>query len=566
MVEMTMDKKNLPVGVYDFAELIGENYYFVDKSLLIKELLDARAKVTLLPRPRRFGKTVNMSMLNYFFEKTDLSNRHLFDGLKIAEYSDCMQHQGKYPVIFLTFKGVKESSWADIFPSIKDVIEKEFDRHVYLAASQAISELQRRKFQAIIDGKGTATDYKNSLLLLSACLHKHHQKRPIILIDEYDAPIHAAFEYRYYEEVVIFMRNFLSGGFKDNPNLAFGVLTGILRVAKESIFSGLNNLAVDTMLSDTYADKFGLREDEVTQMLAHFDFSAELTRVRHWYDGYQCGGYKLYNPWSIIHFIRYRKFEPYWINTSDNALLKRVMQNGPDRLKINLEQLLRGIPLTKPINQNIVLPDIMTDESAAWGLLLMSGYLTFENLRPDPGNEGVEIAEFKIPNAEIASIYKTQILSWFKIGGSDEEYRSLLRSLVDGNMDEFQELFDAFVLQTLSVFDVTGRNPERFYHGLVLGMLASLRDSHEVVSNRESGTGRYDVSIFPRDVKKPGIIIEFKVVSKYRKETLKTAAKNALKQIEDRQYEAAMRARGITNIIKIGISFEGKKNLVLIGK
>ncbi len=561
-----MDRKKLPIGVYDFARLIGENYYFVDKSLLIKELLDSGAAVTLLPRPRRFGKTVNMSMLNYFFEKTELTNRHLFDGLKIAEHPECMAQQGQYPIIFLTFKGVKERSWTDIFPSIKDVIEKEFDRHGYLSESQAISELQRRKFQAIIDGEGTATDYKNSLLLLSACLYKHHQKRPIILIDEYDAPIHAAFEYRYYEDVVIFMRNFLSGGFKDNPNLAFGVLTGILRVAKESIFSGLNNLAVDTMLSDSYADKFGLQEDEVTQMLAYFDVSEELARVRHWYDGYQSGNHKLYNPWSIINFIKYRKFEPYWVNTSDNALLKRVMQNGPDRLKIDLEQLLQGIPVTKPINQNIVLPDIMTDESAAWGLLLMSGYLTFENLRPDPNNEGVEIAEFKMPNAEVASIYKTQILSWFKIGGSDDDYQSLLRSLIDGKIEEFQELFDAFVSQTLSVFDVTGRNPERFYHGLVLGMLASLRDSHEVVSNRESGTGRYDVSIFPRDVKKPGIIIEFKVTSKYRQETLETAAENALKQIEDRQYEAAMRARGITNIIKLGISFAGKKHLVLVKK
>ena len=487
-------------------------------------------------------------MLNYFFEKTDVSNRHLFDGLKIAEHPKCMAEQGQYPVIFLTFKGVKERSWADIFPSIKDVIAEEFNRHEYLAESQAISALHKEKCQAIIDGEGTATDYKNSLRLLSACLHKHHQKRPIILIDEYDAPIHAAFEYRYYEDVVVFMRNFLSGGFKDNPDLAFGVLTGILRVAKESIFSGLNNLRVCTFLQDAYADKFGLVENEVKEIIAHFGVSNEISEVQSWYDGYQSGKYKIYNPWSILNMLdNGGKMDPYWVNTSDNALLKRVMQNGPDRLKIDLEQLLQGIPVIKPINQNIVLPDIMTDESAAWGLLLMSGYLTFENLRSDPKDVGTQIAEFKIPNTEVAWIYKTQILSWFKIGGSDDEYQSLLHSLIDGKMEEFQELFDAFVSQTLSVFDVTGRNPERFYDGGAC-MLASLRDSHEVVSNRESGTGRYDVSIFPRDVKKPGIIIEFKVTSKYRQETLETAAQNALKQIEDRNYEVECE-HGVSRIL-----------------
>lgn len=557
-----MERKQLPVGVADFAELIKENYYFVDKSLFIKELLESGAKVTLIPRPRRFGKTINMSMVRYFFEKTEESKRHLFAGLAIEQHPKCMAKQGQYPVIFLTFKDVKVSSWTECLSTLKRVIIKEIDRH-YKAIE---AHLNPREIADLNNTRASVADmsaYESMLADLSMYLHRAYGVRPLILIDEYDTPIHEAFDRGYYDEIVSFMRNFLSGGFKDNSDLEFGILTGILRIAKESIFSGLNNLRVCTLLEEAYADKFGLLEHEVETILAYFGSANTLAAVRSWYDGYQSGSYRIYNPWSIINMLdKSGLMKPYWVNTSGNALLKRVLQYGPDGIKEDCERILRGEVVTKEIDENVVMPELLTNERAAWSLLLMSGYLTFDNYRAQEREDLPMVADLKIPNIEIATTYNTQILSWFT---SKNQYESMLQSLVDGNKEDFQELFSDFVMQTLSVFDVTGRNPERFYHGLVLGMLASLRGTHEIISNRESGLGRYDVSIFPKDLTKPGIIIEFKTTSKMKKESLEAAVQAALKQIDDRQYEAAMRARGITNIIKIGIAFQGKENLVRFG-
>lgn len=558
-----MDRKQLPVSISDFAKLITGNYYFVDKSLFIKELLDSGAGVTLIPRPRRFGKTINMSMIRYFFEKSDVSRRHLFDGLKIEQHPKCMAKQGQYPVIFLTFKDVKERSWAACQKSIKNVVAEEFRRHDYLLSGVSLDDVQKREFREIVDKSADLVAYSQSLATLTAHLAKHHQREPILLIDEYDAPIHAAFLNNYYDDVISFMRNFLSGGFKDNSNLEFGVLTGILRISKESIFSGLNNLEVNTFLQEIHSDKFGLLEAEVTEVLTYFGRYSDLEKVRAWYDGYQSRTCKLYNPWSIINFTKSGDFLPYWANSSDNAMLKQVLKGGPDGIKDDCEELLRGEIITKEINENIVMPELLVSTRAVWNLLFMSGYLTFENLRFVGRKRFVDL---KIPNEEVCEIYDTQILSWFQTTRqSEQQYQSMLTSLLEGDRENFKFLFTRFAQETLGVFDVTGTHPERFYHGFVLGMLASLRESYDVVSNHESGFGRYDVSIFPRDVAKIGIIFEFKVVDPDRNQTLESEAQNALKQIEDRQYEAAMRARGITNIIKIGISFEGKKNLVMFG-
>ncbi|MCL5436638.1 MAG: ATP-binding protein [Candidatus Dependentiae bacterium] len=572
-----MNRKKLPIGIHNFAELISGNYYFVDKSLLIKELLDSGAKVTLLPRPRRFGKTVNMSMIQHFFENTAPSkqpgstpalpsSRHLFTDLKIAQHPACMAKQGQYPVIFLTFKDVKETSWAECMTATKTILAEEFRRHRYLLESPALDDVQKDEFSAVINKKASVAACKAALKTLTAHLAKHHQKPAILLIDEYDAPVHAAVEHGYYDQIINFMRGFLSSGLKDNSNLEFGVLTGILRIAKESIFSGLNNLRVCTFLEDAYSDKFGLLSPEVAEIISYFGISKDISEVASWYDGYQSGQHKIYNPWSILNMIDTSgQMRPYWINTSDNALLKNVLQNGALGVKEGLEQVMQGKPLTKELDENVVLTKIMSNERTAWSLLFMSGYLTFENYRPDPRQVGSWIADLKVPNTEIAWIYKTEILSWFEGDKVTAQYRSLLQSLVNGDVDGFKELFGDFAMQTLSIFDATGKNPEKFYHGLVLGMLASLRDTHEVVSNRESGIGRYDVCIFPHDPTKPGIIIEFKVVSKAKKETLKTAAQAALRQISEKDYAAAMHARGITNIVKLGIAFQGKKNLVLAG-
>lgn len=556
-----MDRKQLPIGKHDFAEFITGNYYFVDKSLCIKELLGSGAAVTLLPRPRRFGKTVNMSMLRYFFEKSDHSNRHLFNGLKIEQYPDCMAKQGQYPVIFLTFKDIKPNNWELCYGKICEIIGVECKRHLTFLKPY-LDEQDYQKMFEVTDGTASQIVIESILGTLSAHLHRAYGKRPLILIDEYDAPIHAAAEYNYYDNMVNFMRGFLSSGLKDNSNLEFGVLTGILRIAKESIFSGLNNLEVNTLLQEPYADKFGLLEHEVAAMLEYFGRSEQLDTVRTWYDGYQSGNYKIYNPWSIINFAKTGIFETYWINTSDNALLKKILQQGPALIKESLEQLIRGEPITKEIDENVVMTDILTNERIAWSLLLMSGYLTFANYRRENRKR---IVDLKIPNEEIAEIYDTKILSWFENEPIAAQYTTMLRSLIKGDVEDFIGIFSDFAVETLSVFDATGKNPEKFYHGFVLGMLASLRATHEVVSNRESGYGRYDVSIFPHDTTKPGIIIEFKVVNKRKNETLETCSQDAIKQIHARQYETAMRARGITNVIKLGIAFDNKENLVLVG-
>ncbi len=558
-----MDQKKLPIGVDDFQELIEGNYYYVDKSLLIKELLDARAKATLLPRPRRFGKTLNLSMLRYFFEKTEVSRRHLFNGLAIEQHPDCMKHQGQYPIIFLTFKDVKEGDWEEIFSAIKDVIAEEFDRHGYLAASPAISELQRKKFRLVLDGEGTTTDYKSSLRLLSACLHKHYQKRPIILIDEYDAPIHAGYLNDYYKEVIGFMRGFLGGGLKGNNSAEFSVVTGILRVAKESIFSGINNLRVCTLMSDHFADKFGLTEKEVEQALHDFALKNSVADLRAWYDGYLFGQGRVYNPWSIFNFIDAGgKLQPYWVNTSDNLLIQSLVKQAPDAFKDEVELLMRGGTVKKQINENIILPQLTYDQSVFWNFLLFCGYLTFENYRL----EGIfYFADLKIPNNEILSVYHTIVLSWFKAPGIHQDYLTMLTKLVDGDAVGFKRLFESFSKEALGHFDVAGDEPERFYHALTIGMFAALYFTHEVKSNREAGLGRYDVMLVPKDSAKPSILFEFKKVPKGSKKSAKTVAQEALDQIATREYEIDLRARGITNIIKLGIGFNGKESLVLIG-
>jgi len=569
------NKKSISVGISDFKMLVREGCYFIDKSLLIKELLGHKTAVTLIPRPRRFGKTLNISMLRYFFEKSgfqdsilksESSNRHLFKDLAIEKYPECMDHQGQYPVIWVTFKDVKTSTWELCYRGIQEIVASEFSRHRYLLDSEALDLLQKNNFAAILDKRADEILYRRALLNLSEYLAKHYQKRAILLIDEYDTPIHASFVNNYYAKSMEFFRDFFGAGLKDNSNLEFGFLTGILRIAKESIFSGINNLRVCSLTDDRYADKFGFLEQEVKTILDYFGLENSLDDVRRWYDGYQSGMHKVYNPWSIINLVDQKgKLQSYWVNTSDNMLIKTLLQQSGPGVKEDFELIIQGKAITKIINENVVMPEVYLDDNALWNFLFMSGYLTFENYRADSSLEGQFLAELKTPNAEVAFVYNTQIQSWF--GGSEDSFRvyqRMLQNLIVGNVDDFRELFEIFSLETISSFDIGGKKPEKFYHGLVLGMLASLRDTHEIKSNRESGWGRYDVSVIPKDKKQPGIIIEFKTVSRIKKETLETAAKDALKQIEDRQYEAELRVRGIKKIIKLGIAFEGKESLVLV--
>ncbi len=556
------EKKYIPVGIDDFKKLIEGNFYFVDKSLFIKDILDSRAEATLIPRPRRFGKTLNLSMLRYFFEKTEKNNRHLFDGLEIEKYPRCMEHQGKYPVIWLTFKDVKVGSWELCYRGIQEIIINEFARHSYLLNSEILNASQRKNFVAIMDNSADETLYRRALLVLSGCLATHYGKPVMLLIDEYDSPIHEGYIKGYYQDVVDFMRNFLGAGLKGNSALNMGILSGILKISKESIFSGLNNLRVGSIVDEKFPDRFGLLEDEVIAILQYFDLENRIEEVRHLYNGYHSGNSKVYNPWSIINLIDNKgKLAPYWVNTSDNALIKELLRTSSARTKEELEILVLGGKVTKPIQENIIMPDIKS-ETTLWNFLLFCGYLTFENQRREGRSN---LAELSIPNEEVLESYKTSFEQWFAKTVDTSTYTSMLESLVTGETVAFQAYFTKLALETLGSFDVSEKEPELFYHALVLGMLASLSQTHLVKSNRESGYGRYDVMLIPNYKTKLGIIIEFKKVHADRKETLESEAQKALNQLEERKYETELHVQGIEKILKLGISFAGKKTLILVG-
>lgn len=554
-------KKPLPIGIDNFEEIITKNYYYVDKSLLIKELLESRAKATLIPRPRRFGKTLNMSMLRFFFEKSKNASSHLFDSLAISNHEEIMAHKGQYPVIFFTLKFIDSLVWDECFDKLKRIISEEYRRHRYLLDSSCLDATQVKEFEAILSLEASKVAYEVSLKNLIRYLSEYHNKNPIVFIDEYDVPIHAGFRHDYFIQVVSFMKSFLGDGIKDNSNLEFAVITGALRVARESIFTGWNNLKVCTFLSEFYGDKFGLLEREVQDMLSYYGLNANLDEVRSWYNGYTSGAATVYNPWSIINFADNKGIlQPYWINTSTNDIIKSLITEGGGGVEEDIEALIARKSITKEISENIVYSDIKKNTNSLWNFLFFSGYLTFKNSRIINRKPTVD---FLIPNEEVRYFFESTILSWIQQQAGEIEYNYMLKSLVAGDIATFNKLFSNFVLRALSYFDLSGKKPERFYHAFVLGMLVSLSSSYDIRSNRESGYGRYDVMIIPHDVNKPGIVIEFKKVDTYENETLEQAAKAAIKQIEEKRYAEEIKAQGIGAVIIVSIAFSGKNVLIL---
>ena len=557
-----MDRKSLPIGVSDFQKLIENELYYIDKTLFIKELLSSKAEVTLIVRPRRFGKTLNMSMLKVFFEKNDTSKGHLFKNLAVQQHADCMDYQGKYPVIFFGFKDTKKSNWELSYQEFKNNISQEFLRHKYVLAGTALEEFEKKQFISVVDKSADDSLYQAALRDLSMYLFRYHKVKPIVLIDEYDAAIYEGFYRNYYDEIITFMRNFLSAGLKDNNSLSFAVMTGILRVAKESIFSGLNNLRVCTMLQDFYTDKFGLLEYEVEAALQTYKMDNKIDSVRRWYNGYHVGKTeRVYNPWSILNLIDNKGAEGhYWINTSDNSAVRDIIENADDEMRGDFERLMAGESISKQIYENIVFAQVSQNNDAVWSFLLQTGYLTFEK----SGIIGRGLfADLRIPNEEVHYIFETVVIEWMKRSSSNKRYTQLLDALSRGDTKMFISLFMRFVDESFSFFDTGEKKAEDFYHGFTLGMLAGLASTHEVRSNRESGYGRYDVMVIPKDTKKTGYIFEFKKVDTEKKETLKKAADSALKQIQERDYAREMRSRGISVIAQLGIAFEGKKVCVV---
>ncbi len=578
-----MNIKKLPIGISDFKEVITGDYYYVDKTLLIQEIIDSDDKILLLPRPRRFGKTLNISMLRYFYDccpekwgpeaklPTPVKNnppqntyKELFNGLAIGQTGQkYMAKLGKYPVIYLSLKDIKDDTWESCFESLKMLVQEEYSRHYYLLQSQKLMPHEKEYYQKILDLTGTLSDYTHSLEKLLIFLSRYYDERVVILIDEYDAPVHTGFANGYYKEIINFIRIFLGGGLKDKDQyLEKGVLTGIMRIAKESIFSDLNNLGVFTLLALEFNRHFGFTEPEVQQMLEDFQVADMMDHVQVWYNGYRFGGRVIFNPWSIINFLRSeaKKFKPYWLNTSDNKIVETLLTKGGKELKEELEQLVRGETIEKAIEENILLRDIEHREDLLWSFLLMGGYLKQTNEHQHPAS-GKFIYSLSIPNEEVKFTYISIIDNFFATKISEKKLETMLKALINGEVALFEQILKMVVLAVFSYHDF-GSEPEKVYHALVAGLLIWITDTHEVKSNRESGYGRYDILIIPKDASKIGYVIEFKAVDFYNHETVEGALESALTQIETKKYETELIERGISHIKKLAIAFSGKEVFV----
>ncbi len=571
--------KRLPLGLSDFKEIIEQGYSYVDKTLFIEEIIRSGAKVALIPRPRRFGKTTNLSMLYYFFSNKEKDSEALFRNLKIAKSSwredkggkGVQEYRGQFPTIFFTLKEVHHSSWEDAYDKMKICIATEFEKQQFLLEATSIdtetgeekpvlSDSERTNFLDILRKTASKGIFEKSLFYLILWLQRYYKQKVIVLIDEYDAPIHAGYLYGYYDKIVEFMRGFFGDGLKDNSLLQQAVLTGILRVSKESIFSGFNNGTCYTIIRNDFADKFGLLEEEVESLFREQQVPYKIEEIRKWYNGYLIGSMAIYNPWSIIQCIANQGIlQPYWINTSSNELIKKLIWKGNTSFKKDVESLLQGDSITKSIEEGIIFSDLEKRENAVWSLFFFSGYLTltkdFDLASP--------MRSVTIPNQEVLSLYRDFAQNWLEGTLPRDDLSEMLRGLTAGNIEVFSELFQKLIVNAMSYHDFDKDGSEKVYHAFVLGLLVTLEKTHEVKSNRESGYGRYDVCLIPRNSKELGVVIEFKKAKKGI--SLKDTAKEALQQIEEKNYVAELHSRGIAKVLTLGIAFQGKKVFVQEG-
>lgn len=558
---------DLPVGYDNFGKVIEHGLDFVDKSLFIKEILDDKSnEAIVITRPRRFGKTFNLSMLHHFLadEIEGKPTQGLFDKLKIAQSGDLyQQHRGKYPVIFITLKGVKDHRYEAAYNNLCKLMSRVYLKHQEVLSSSKLATHQKKVFESIVEERATEASIQSSLLDLTHVLYLHYGVKPWLLIDEYDTPIQVSYVHNYYNHLISLMRNFFGDALKTNPYLHKAVITGIVRIAKENLFSGVNNLKVYSVLDSKYSEYFGFTEEEVNHLLKKSHLEEQMRPIKDWYNGYQIGTATLYNPWSIANCIQETgKLTPYWVNTGDNQLIKDLLVRSSAEFKTQFESLLQGKPVERIIDENLVFDDLFIDESATWNLLLTAGYLKVISQREtDQGR----LCLLDIPNREVRNLYRNIIERWLSNGYGVEWYNNFLNHLLVGDIEAFEKDLTSMMARTVSVHDMS-RDPEAFYHGLMVGLTASLYQSknYEIQSNRESGYGRYDYMIFSRDKNKYTLLLEFKRVESV-KETerlttqLERAAQEALEQIAKTHYSAEAENRGCTNIIKMGIAFCGKR-------
>jgi len=566
-----MERKNMmpnlkpPIGFSNFPELMRKGYYYVDKSLFIRAVLDSPAKVLLLPRPRRFGKTLNLSLLRSFLERGRPDHARIFQGLAIARAGGTyLAQQGRYPVVFLTLKDTKSQDWASCLEKLKHEIAGEFQRHAALLETDILSRWEKERYESILSRKGTQADYENSLKNLLTWLARAYGEQVVLLMDEYDTPIHAGYQYGYYDQVVSFLRNWLSGALKDHDALEKGVLTGILRVARGSIFSGLNNLRVEGILAPgPFADKFGFTEGEVERLLADFGLSDTLPEVRAWYNGYRFGETVIYNPWSILNFIADQPAPAaaHWINTSSNELVLQLIRQGDASIRQGVETLLQGGTVTSEIEAVMSLRDIRLGATAVWSLLLLSGYL--KSVGRHREGDDRDFHALALPNREVRVFFVKTVNAILAEYLEASALHAMLQALVAGDVAGFEKHLQTLVLGLLSFHDTAvgkGNAPEAVYQSFVLGLVANLGHEYRIRSNIESGLGRADILMFPKRGDRRGIVMEFKRLKKGQK--IEHQLEAALAQIEEKGYGAEMRAEGVRDILALAVVFTGKRLMV----
>ena len=553
-----MEWTPLPIGVDNFEKLRDRGYYYVDKTLFIKDLIDMHGEVNLFTRPRRFGKTLNMSMLRYFYEISDEDRSRLFAGTKIMDAGEkYIEEMGQYPVISLSLKSMKQASYKSAFYCLKEDISREFNRHRNLSEGIETEEI-RLKYHRFAAGTAEDDEYLTALKFLSECLYSFYGRKAVILIDEYDVPLENAYFNGFYDRMVVLIRSLFESALKTNDTLEFAVVTGCLRISKESIFTGLNNLNVVSIMDTTYAEHFGFTQSEVDQILKHYGLEKNHSAVKTWYDGYQFGDTGVYNPWSVISYVNscYKDknalLKPYWSNTSSNSIVRTLVERADLSVKQEIEALIEGKTITKPIHEDITYDDMDSTQDNLWNFLFFTGYLK----KISEHQDGEEIlVEMAIPNSEVRYIYKNTVLRWFEEKTKKKELSPLYESILDGDREKMAEILSENLMETISFYDYQ----ESYYYGFLAGMLKNI-GNYIVLSNRESGNGRPDIVLKYPSVRGKAVILEIKVARTYQE--LESKCDEALRQIDEQKYEEALRQEGYSNILKYGIAFYRKECMV----
>lgn len=562
-------KKRIPIGIEFYKEIIEKNYYYADKTLLVKELLEQGGKVNLFTRPRRFGKTLALTMLRTFFEAeidrngVQADNRHYFQGTKIMDAGEeYTRHMGQYPVVFLSLKSAKQPTFEMAYEMLKRQIKEEFDRHAYVLGADALDETAKKIYQRIRSMEAGDAEYASAIAFLSKCLEQYHGKKTVILIDEYDVPLENAYFEGFYDRMVSFIRSLFESALKTNDSLELAVITGCLRISRESIFTGLNNLKIISVLNNHYAEYFGFVQEETDAMLDYYGISEKAGEVKTWYDGYLFGSTEVYNPWSVINYVDNAVTQPisfpkpYWSNTSSNSIVKELIQKADSRAKQEIEHLIAGGTIEKQVHEEITYGDIHQSQDNLWNFLFFTGYLKAVSQRFEV--DAIYLT-MKIPNAEIGYIYRNTIREWFEQRIKAEDFTPTYRAILDGNAEVFEETVKRHLSESISYFD----SEERFYHGFLLGLLSPLQ-KYDILSNRESGDGRPDIELKPYDEKMPAVIIEIKQVKKFTQ--MEDGCREALRQIEEKRYADGLLEEGYEKVMKYGVCFCRKSCRILCGE